>query len=496
MQVAGAVVMLVDVDEAVALAQLAGAGGDDVDGAPPGVADDIGAIFLNGCLQCVVVRLQVVGAVRVVDPLHAVLDDDLVIGAKAVLHHHLRDVVVALGHGVDGPTQADRVDLPAPVARLEVGVLAAQAHVAGNFLAVIVRGGGHGHVVAVREHVHGALGQDLLVARQDVGLGSVLLPDALGVVRISAAHLHVRGVPVAVVQLLLGQQQVGRVAGQRVGGQEGRHVAHHDLGIVVMRVLDRLGAGQELVMQRVETGLGVTRRIGGGAGVALHEAGGQRVVHERHAGVDLVEGQPVLHLVMPAVEAEGGVGQEEVDAAAVGPCVVLLDQAVRGLVVGQSHERLDAVFLEAGEDLVIELDAGGQRLGLLARGEQARPVDGHAEDVPAHLGKELDVLLVVAIEVRGLPAGIEGVGVELFVNLTRGGCRRTAHVVAEAVALATHVPGALVLVSSGSATPQKALRKCHSCPSLLLIWVCFPSLGLKLSAYKSIQVYGARAALP
>ncbi len=169
---------------------------------------------------------------------------------------------------------------------------------------------------------------------------------------------------------------------------------------------------------------------------------------------------------MPAVKAEGGVGQEEVDAAAVGPRVVLLDQAVRGLIVGQGHQRLDAVLLEAGEDLVVELDAGGQRLGLFARGEQARPVDGHTEDVPAHLGEELDVLLKVAVEVRSLPAGIEGVGVKLFINLTRGGCRRTAHVVAKTVALAVHVPGALILVSCGSATPQKALRKCHSLSSL------------------------------
>ena len=233
-----------------------------------------------------------------------------------------------------------------------------------------------------------------------------------------------------------------------------------------MRVLDRLGARQELMVQSVEARLGITRGVGRRAGIALHEARGQRVVHERHARVDLVEGQPILDLVMPAVEAELAVGAEEVDAATVGPSVVLGHETVRRLIVAERDQRLDAVLLQAGKYLVVELDASGQRLGLLARGEQARPVDGHTEDVPAHLGEELDVLLIVAVEVGSFPAGIQGVRIKLLVNLTRGGCRRSAHVVAKAVALAVYVPAALVLVSCGSATPQKALRKCHTLSSL------------------------------
>ena len=43
-----ALVVLIDVDEAVALLHLAGAGGDEVDGARGAVADEVDAVFIDG----------------------------------------------------------------------------------------------------------------------------------------------------------------------------------------------------------------------------------------------------------------------------------------------------------------------------------------------------------------------------------------------------------------------------------------------------------------
>ena len=47
-----ALVVLVDVDEAVALFHLAGAGGDEVDGAPGAVVDEVDAVFIDVFFIC------------------------------------------------------------------------------------------------------------------------------------------------------------------------------------------------------------------------------------------------------------------------------------------------------------------------------------------------------------------------------------------------------------------------------------------------------------
>ena len=116
----------------------------------------------------------------------------------------------------------------------------------------------------------------------------------------------------------------------------------------------------------------------------------------------------------------------------------------------------------AVEDLVVELEAGLERLAV-AVCEDARPVDGHAEDVPAHLGKERDVLFVVMIEVGRFPAGIQCVGVEDLVDLARNAVDAVAatQVVVNAGALAVYVPRALVLVCRRRTAPQEALGKSH-----------------------------------
>src|SRR5699024_1572844 len=91
-QIAGAVVELVDVDEAVALGHLAGAGGYQVEAAPGGVAHQVHAV-LDGRGHLGDVLAQVVDAVAVVDLAVGVLD---VLGAQAVFHHHDGDAVAVV----------------------------------------------------------------------------------------------------------------------------------------------------------------------------------------------------------------------------------------------------------------------------------------------------------------------------------------------------------------------------------------------------------------
>ena len=73
----------------------------------------------------------------------------------------------------------------------------------------------------------------------------------------------------------------------------------------------------------------------------------------------------------------------------------------------QRHERLDVGFPHGAEQIAVEVDARLERLFLGTRGEQARPLDGNAQALKAHLGKEGDVLLVVMVKIDAVALGVD-----------------------------------------------------------------------------------------
>ncbi len=230
-----------------------------------------------------------------------------------------------------------------------------------------------------------------------------------------------------------------------------------------MRVADGAARGHELVVEGLVAGLEGGVDAGGGALVALDHRGLKEVAHVHGAAVDLVEGQPVGHLVVVAVKDGLGVLLKDGDELAGGPAVVLLDQVIGHLVVGHGDQGLDAVGAAAVKDAVVEGKAGLVGLLVVAVGEDAAPRDGHAEHVEAHLGEEGDVLLVVVVEVDAVVVGVELVGVDVQGDLA-GLLVGAAHeVVVDRGAAAVDVPGALELVGGGGAAPEEALREncCH-----------------------------------
>ena len=407
---------------------------------------------------------QVGDTVRVVDG--AVLLD-LIVGAHTVLDHHQRDLVASINL-VEGDAQAQRIDLPAPVGGLQVGVLAAKGHVALGHLVILVGAHGAGHVVAKGVEVDLAVGDILQVAVLHHKLNVVLGPEALGIERILAAHLHVGAVPVHGIHLLLRCEHVGRIARGGIGKDEAIHVAHLKLRVVLVGIAHDTAAGNKLVMQSLHTGLrrGVDRRSR--ALKALDHAGPKEVAHVLGAAVDLVEGEPELDLVLIAVEDGLAVLLKEADELAARPAVVFLDQMIGHLVVRQGHERLDIVSAQAVEDAVVEGEAGLVGLGVVAVGEDAAPRDGHAEHVEAHLGEQRDILLVVMVEVDTVMIGVEAIGVDVDRNLTRLLVAAAQEVVVDGRAAAVHVPSTLKLVGGGGATPIETLGELDVCHEHLL----------------------------
>ena len=234
---------------------------------------------------------------------------------------------------------------------------------------------------------------------------------------------------------------------------------------MLVGVLDHLGARHELVVQRLQADLRPHVELVAATLETLQVGG---AVHGAHLGgraVDLVEGQPQLHLVLVALEAGVAELLVERDDLAARPAVVAAHELVGQLVVREGDERLDAVCEAAVEDAVVEGHARLKRLVLEARRVEARPVDGGAQAVEAHLGEEGDVLLVVMVEVDGLMAGVELVGVNLDGDALLLVEDATDAVVDHRIALAVNVPRALELVGRAGTAPQEVvLENAHVNP--------------------------------
>ncbi len=398
---------------------------------------------------------QVVNAIAVVDLAVLALH---IVSTQTVLHHHHRQVVTVVNL-VEGVAQTNGVDLPAPVGSLQVGVLLSGNDVAAHIPGILMGGDAVGHIVAEGVEVHRALFQDGSVLGLLQDGDAVLGEPALHITGILAAHLYIGAEPVGDLHLLLVGDHIGRVTGQRIAGDEADHVAHLELGIVVVGVLDRLGTGHELVMQRLKTLLLVVRHISGGAFKTLDCASLEDRAHGHGAAVDLVEGQPILHLVLVALENRLAVVHVELDQLPGSPAVVLFHQSVGQLVMADGHQRLNAVLFAAIEHAVVKLQTFFVRLCLHAGGEDTSPVDGGTEGLETHFSEEGDVLFVVVVEINGLVAGVQTVGADAGGHPFRAGVGTVGTHIRHAGTFAVHIPCTLELIGSAGTAPQKIITK-------------------------------------
>ena len=140
----------------------------------------------------------------------------------------------------------------------------------------------------------------------------------------------------------------------------------------------------------------------------------------------------------------------------------------RQLVVRQRHHGLNAVLSALFEDALVEGDAFGVGLLLIPTREQARPVDGHAVALEAHLAEERDILLVVVVEVHGLVARVEDARLHACRrDRARRRDRAAGHNIRDIEALASIEVSALDLVGCGRSAPEEPFGKSHGLQSFL-----------------------------
>ena len=122
--------------------------------------------------------------------------------------------------------------------------------------------------------------------------------------------------------------------------------------------------------------------------------------------VDFVEGHPVFDLVFVALEDHFREAYKEIDHFTVGPAAVLLHQVQRHFEVGEGDHRFDVVFQQLIEHVVVKLQPFFVWLRFVTVREDTRPGNRGAETLEAHLGKQLDVFLVMAVEINRFMVGI------------------------------------------------------------------------------------------
>ena len=271
--------------------------------------------------------------------------------------------------------------------------------------------------------------------------------------------MHIRAEPVADLHGLLVGDLVGRVAGQCVAGDKADHAAHLELRVVVVGIPNSLCTGHKLVMQRLKALLLVVRHLVGRAFKAPDGACFQDRAHRHGAAVDLVEGQPVLDLILVPLKNSLAVIHIELDEFPAGPAVVFFHQRIGQLVVADGDQRLDAVLLAAVKNAVVKFQALLVGLALHASGEDAGPVDGGAEGLEAHLRKQSNVLFVVVVEVDGFMTGVQAVRVDVGGHPLRAGVGAVGTHIRYAGAFAVHVPGTLELVGCTCTAPQEIIAE-------------------------------------
>lgn len=194
------------------------------------------------------------------------------------------------------------------------------------------------------------------------------------------------------------------------------------------------------------------------AGIEHQPCAGKGEVQQH---IDLVEGEPVLHLALETVEQHLAVMDVGVHHAAVFPAAVFFDQRNGGVKVADGDQRLDAVLMALVKNAVVEGQPRLVGLGVIAVGQDARPCNGQPEALEAHLCKQGDILFIMVIQVNGFVAGVE-MRIVTIQHLHIARCHRETiraeggHI-HRGKTLAVCLPCTLALVGGGSAAPQKAL---------------------------------------
>ncbi len=264
-----------------------------------------------------------------------------------------------------------------------------------------------------------------------------------------AAHLHVAEEE-RFVHLFERGDLVAGVAGLGIHRRHGEHAADLEIRIDLVALDDGFRRGEEFMM----CDLVERRKL---VFAVFVDDAGVREGRERHIDValvvDFVERHPELDFVLVARKAGDREAHEEVDELAAAPAAVFFHERERHLEVRERDNGLHAVLVHLVKEVVVELEAGLVRLGVVAVREDARPRDACAEAFEAHLGEQRDVLFVVMVEVDGVVVRVVLARQHAVRDFARHAVTARRHDVSDRDAFAAFLPAAFELMGSDCAAP-------------------------------------------
>ncbi|MNC11061.1 hypothetical protein D3C75_587470 [compost metagenome] len=169
--------------------------------------------------------------------------------------------------------------------------------------------------------------------------------------------------------------------------------------------------------------------------------------------IDLVKGHPVLHFALVAFKHHFGKTNKEIDNFTVSPATVFGHQVVRHFEVGKGNDRLDVVFQQFVEHVVVEFQTFFIRLLLIPFWEDTRPGNRGAEAFEAHFGKQRDVFFITAMEINGFVVWIKFTRDNFLGDFTRYTVRAAGQHITNTWAFTFFVPATFYLMCSYRAAP-------------------------------------------
>ena len=176
---------------------------------------------------------------------------DFIERAEAVFHNHNRSTGVSRCQFVQRPTQAVRVDLPAPIARLEIRIFRAAEHTVADCVGILIRRNATGHVIAERVEINLAFAQNFFIVLvvHERRINFHILIKFFGEVGISPANLHVAAKVVAQMIRALSCQHIFRIRRQGITRHVAQHTTDFEFGIDFVPRDNRLSRRDKLIMQ-------------------------------------------------------------------------------------------------------------------------------------------------------------------------------------------------------------------------------------------------------
>ena len=390
----------IDIDEAVSLCH-AIPRAEKIGEGPEVVSDNVAAV-LDGEPNLVYLIPEEVDSLLVVD---SAIRFELVMGSVAVFgdHHGKPIVVIDIAEHV---AQGDRVDLPVPIGRLDIGVggelvepgefwvdefalhpFLVELEFYFSFLGLAVFG--DIAAVAVQGYeIDFSLRYELHVSWTDVGVYPVLIPVALYKATVLAVHIEIEP---EFLGELLGVHRRDLIFWPAALGVDW-HIAGYRADFAVLDEFvtgnDRLGVGE--VHDVVDSILGFIP--------VLDAFGDAKPLAIADLHVLLIEREPVFDLVSIFPEYDAAIVVEVVDDSPIGPAAVAFLEAKGKIIVIECDDGSDVVR----EQLVDEPMVKGYALGVAragAVGDNAGPGYRKTVGTESALGHERHILLIVVVMV-------------------------------------------------------------------------------------------------